>query len=363
MRLARYHAQFTDIRRFHAMTDTQRIGLVGGTGYAGAELLRLLSQHPRARVTAVTSRGEAGTPVAEAYPQLRGIVDLDFVEPGADTFADCDVVFFATPHAAAMHQVPALLAAGKRVIDLSADFRLRDPELWARWYGVTHACPEHIAEAVYGLPEINRAAIADAKLVACPGCYPTAVVLGFKPLLDAGVVSLDGLIADAKTGVSGAGKSLRSNFLFAEMSDSFKAYGVGGHRHLPEIRQVLSDRVGRAVDLTFVPHLVPMIRGIHATLYARLDGQVDLQTLFEQSYVGEPFVDVLPAGATPETRHVRTSNMCHIAVHRPAGGEMAVVLSVIDNLVKGAAGQAVQCFNLMIDAPEDCALAAPGALP
>ncbi|MDA3919246.1 MAG: N-acetyl-gamma-glutamyl-phosphate reductase [Salinisphaera sp.] len=345
------------------MTGKYRIGLVGGTGYAGAELLRLLCVHPHADICAVTSRQAAGTPVAEAYPQLRGMIDLDFSDASVDELADCDIVFFATPHAAAMHDVPALLEAGKRVIDLSADFRLRDSDLWARWYNVEHACPELIERAVYGLPELNRAALPAADLVACPGCYPTSMILGFKPLIDAGVVDLDHLIANAVTGVSGAGKSLKPGFLYAEMADSFKAYGVAGHRHLPETRQILAALAGKEVGLTFVPHLVPMIRGIHATLYAQLNETRDLQALFEASYVDEPFVDVLPAGSTPETRHVRASNMCRLAVHWPAGGDTAVVLSVIDNLVKGAAGQAVQCFNLMIGAPEACSLTAPGPVP
>jgi N-acetyl-gamma-glutamyl-phosphate reductase len=350
------------------MAQAQRIGIVGGTGYAGAELLRLLGTHPYADIVAVTSRGDAGTPVSDAYPQLRGAIDLDFVEPTAANLAACDIVFFATPHAAAMHDVPALLGAGKRVIDLSADFRLKDAGEWASWYGVEHACPELIEQAVYGMPELNRAAIANADLVAAPGCYPTAVVLGFKPLLDAGLVDAASLIADAKTGVSGAGKSLKPGFLFAEMQESFKAYGVAGHRHLPEIRQILGGLAGGDIGLTFVPHLVPMIRGIHATLYGRLNapeqGSADaLQAQYENAYADEPFVDVLPAGAMPETRHVRGANMCRMAVHRPSGGDTVVVLSVIDNLIKGAAGQAVQCFNLMIGAEENCALAAPGALP
>lgn len=351
------------------MSNKQRIGIVGGTGYGGAELLRLLARHPDAQVVAVTSRGDAGTPVAQAYPQLRGVIDLDFVAPDTNNLRDCDVVFFATPHAAAMHDVPALLEAGKRVIDLSADFRLRDARLWAHWYGTEHVCPELIERAVYGMPELYRSSIAEADLVACPGCYPTAIILGFKPLIDAGLVDLDHLIANAATGVSGAGKSLKPGFLFAEMADSFKAYGVAGHRHLPEIRQVLGDLSGSAasqIGLTFVPHLVPMIRGIHATLYAQLSGQADLQALFETTYANEPFVDVMPPGSTPETRHVRGANVCRIAVHRPGDGNegnTAVVLSTIDNLVKGAAGQAVQCFNLMIGVPENRALADPGALP
>ena len=346
------------------MAGRQKIGLVGGTGYAGAELLRLLSAHPDAEIVAVTSRSAAGTPVAEAYPQLRGVVDLAFTTPEGGRLDECDVVFFATPHAAAMHDVPRLLDAGVRVVDLSADFRLRDPELWAQWYNTVHAAPELIERAVYGLPELGRRdAIAAADLVACPGCYPTAILLGFKPLVEAGIVDLDRLIADAKTGVSGAGMKLAPGFLFAEATDSFKAYGVSGHRHLPEIRQFLRELAQHEVGLTFVPHLVPMVRGIHATLYAGLTGEADLQTLYEQAYRDEPFVDVLPAGGTPETRHVRATNMCRIAVHRPLEGDQAVVLSTIDNLVKGAAGQAVQCFNLMIGAPETRGLTATAPVP
>jgi N-acetyl-gamma-glutamyl-phosphate reductase len=339
------------------------VGIVGATGYTGVELLRLLAVHPGARIELVTSRGEAGRPVADLFPNLRGHVTLTFSAPDPARLAECDLVFFATPNGTAMAHVPALLAAGARVIDLAADFRLRDAELWAQWYGQTHACPELLGEAVYGLPEINRAAIAGARLVANPGCYPTAVILGLLPLLEAGLVDPSDLIADAKSGVSGAGRKAAVGTAYAEVDESFKAYGVPGHRHLPEISQVLSERAGTGVGLTFVPHLVPMIRGIHATLYAKLSRSCALQEHYEARYADEPFVDVLPAGAHPETRSVRGSNHCRIALHRPGDAERVVILSVIDNLVKGAAGQAVQNMNLMFGLDERMGLDAPALLP
>ncbi len=341
-----------------------RVGVVGGTGYTGVELLRLLAGHPEVRLEAITSRGEAGRPVAELFPNLRGHVELCFSEPDVARLGRCDLVFFATPNGIAMGMVPELLAAGARVIDLAADFRLRDASQWAQWYGMEHACPGLLAEAVYGLPEVNRAAIREARLVANPGCYPTAVQLGLLPLLEAGVVSAEGLIADCKSGVSGAGRKAAVGTLLAEAGDSFKAYAVPGHRHLPEIRQGLEAATGAPVELTFVPHLTPMIRGIHATLYARLrDPDRDLQALFEARYRDEPFVDVLPPGAHPETRSVRGANHCRIAVHRPQDGDTLVVLSVIDNLVKGAAGQAVQNMNLMFGLDEALGLGGIGLLP
>lgn len=325
-----------------------KVGVVGGTGYTGVELLRLLVRHPGVQLTAITSRGEAGMPVADMFPSLRRRVDLKFVTPQDAALEQCDVVFFATPNGIAMKQAAELVAAGVRVIDLAADFRIRDIAEWEKWYGMSHAAPDLVAEAVYGLPEVNRDKIRTARVLANPGCYPTAVQLGFLPLVEAGVVELSSLVADAKSGVSGAGRKAEVHTLFAEAADSFKAYGVGGHRHLPEIRQGLVRMAGdQAVGLTFVPHLTPMIRGIHATLYGRLSKDVDLQALFETRFAGEPFVDVMPAGSHPETRSVRASNMCRIAVHRPQGGDTVVVLSVIDNLVKGAAGQAVQNMNIM----------------
>ncbi len=338
-------------------------GVVGATGYTGVELLRLLAVHPGVEPVLVTSRGEAGRRVDALFPNLRGHVDLEFVMPEPARLAECDVVFFATPNGTAMQMVPELLAAGGRVIDLAADFRLRDVNEWARWYGLEHACPELAAEAVYGLPEINREAIRGARLVANPGCYPTAVSLGFLPLLEREAVDPGSLIADAKSGVSGAGRKAQVGTLFSETHDSLKAYGVPGHRHLPEILQTLSTAGGPDVRLVFVPHLTPMIRGIHATLYARLTRELDLQELYETRYAGEPFVDILPEGAHPDTRSVRGSNTCRMAVHRPPNSDLVVVLSTIDNLVKGAAGQAVQNMNLMFDLREESGLTAPALLP
>lgn len=334
-----------------------KVGIVGGTGYTGVELLRLLAQHPQVELSVITSRGEVGRPVAELFPNLRDRVSLCFSEPDPEILGLCDVVFFATPNGTAMQMTPAFLEAGVKVIDLAADFRLKDPQLWEQWYGMPHACPELLQEAVYGLPEINRKEICGARLIANPGCYPTAVTLGFLPLLEQRLIDPGRLIADAKSGVSGAGRGASVGALLCEASESFKAYAVPGHRHLPEIRQGLEAVLGAPVGLTFVPHLTPMIRGIHATLYAELqaDGEV-LQALYEGRYGSEPFVDVLPAGSHPETRSVKGANMCRIALHRPQRGNTVVVLSVIDNLIKGAAGQAVQNMNLMFGLEETLGL-------
>lgn len=340
-----------------------RAAVVGATGYTGVELLRLLVGHSEVEIGVVTSRSEAGSRVDAMFPNLRGHLDLEFSMPDPARLAECDVVFFATPNGTAMQSVPALLEAGVRVIDLAADFRIKDRGIWERWYGMPHACPELLPEAVYGLPELNREAIARARLVANPGCYPTAVSLGLLPLVERGLVDLDWMVADAKSGVSGAGRKAQTGFLFSETEESFKAYGIPGHRHLPEIRQTLAVAAGREVGLTFVPHLVPMIRGIEATLYARAQGDFDWQDLYETRYRDEPFVDVLPAGSHPETRSTRGANMCRMAVHRPQGGDVLVVSSVIDNLVKGAAGQAVQNLNVMFHLEETLGLAAPALLP
>lgn len=330
-----------------------KVGIVGGTGYTGVELLRLLAAHPQVELAVITSRSEEGMPVSDMFPNLRGYVDLAFTAPDIAALARCDVVFFATPHGVAMKTAGELVERGVKVIDLGADFRIKDVPLWEQWYGMEHTRPDLVDKAVYGMPELNREAIRSAHLIACPGCYPTAVTLGFIPLLERGLVSADALVADCKSGASGAGRKAAVPLLQAEVDGSFKAYGASGHRHLPEIRQNLAAVKGKEVGLTFVPHLLPMVRGIHATLYARLeDASVDLQALYEQRYAAEPFVDVLPAGSHPETRTVRGTNTCRIALHRPEPGGTAVLLAVIDNLVKGAAGQAVQNMNLMFDFPE-----------
>lgn len=341
-----------------------KVGIIGGTGYTGVELLRVLTTHPGVDVSVITSRAEAGVPVTELFPNLRGHIDLTFVEPASARLIDCDVVFSATPNGVAMTYARELIDAGVRVIDIAADFRLKDRATWERWYGMEHVCPELLAEAVYGLPELNREQIREARLVANPGCYPTAIVLGLIPLLEINGVELETLIADAKSGVSGAGRSAKVGSLLSEVSDSLKAYAVAGHRHGPEIQQTLEKIAGREVSLTFVPHLAPMIRGIHATMYARATQvKPNIQKLYEKRYTSEPFIDILPADYHPDTRSVRGSNMCRISVHHPGDRNTIVVLSVIDNLVKGAAGQAVQNMNIMFGLDESEGLKLPPLLP
>jgi N-acetyl-gamma-glutamyl-phosphate reductase len=340
-----------------------KIGVIGGTGYTGVELLRLLAAHPEADLRVITSRGEAGKKVAELFSNLRGHVDLVFTEPDPKVLAACDVVYSATPNGVAMTHARELLKAGVKFIDLAADFRLKDPAAWEKWYGMPHACPELLAEAVYGLPEVNREKIKKARLVANPvATRPPCNWVFSAP--GSMIVDTQHLIADAKSGVSGAGRKAEVSTLFSAAADSMKAYGVAGHRHWPEIRQGLDGVKAKPVGLTFVPHLTPMIRGIHATLYARLTKPgVDLQAVFEKRYANEPFVDVMPAGSHPETRSVRASNVCRIAVHQPQGGDTVVVLSVIDNLVKGAAGQAIQNMNIMFGLDERLGLDQAGILP
>ena len=340
-----------------------KVGIVGGTGYTGVELIRLIANHRDVEIEVITSRSNAGTLVSDVYPNLRGRISLVFSEPSLEAYKNCDLVFFATPNATAMLQAQELLDAGIKVIDLAADFRIKDVDLWQKWYGANHACPDLLEQAVYGLPELNRDAIRSANLVANPGCYPTSVILGLLPLLKNGLIEPSNIIADCKSGASGAGRGANVGTLFSEVTESVKAYGTAGHRHLPEIRQILQT-INADSNLVFSPHLMPMIRGIHSTLYADAIGSADdAQYIFEQAYKDEPFVDVMPSGSHPETRSVKGANTCRIAVHYLEESNKYVVLSVIDNLVKGAAGQAVQNMNLMFGFEEDAGLQSLGMMP
>ena len=343
-----------------------KVGIVGGTGYTGVELLRLLAIHPNVELVAITSRGDAGLAVADMFPSLRGYVDLAFTDPANANLNQCDVVFFATPHGVAMSQAQALLEANVKVIDLAADFRLQDTVVFEKWYKMPHSCPDVLKNAVYGVPELNRDKIKSAKVIGNPGCYPTTVLLGLSPLLEKDLIDFSApIIADSKSGVSGAGRKAEVATLFAEASDNMKAYGVSGHRHHPEIHAQLTQMAGKEVQFIFVPHLIPMIRGMLSTIYVKLSEKArstDLQALFETRYQQERFVDVLPAGVLPETRSVRGSNQIRIALHKQAGDYLTLVV-VQDNLVKGAAGQAVQNMNIMFNVPENTGLEVVPLLP
>lgn len=334
-----------------------RAGVVGATGYTGQELLRLLLAHPAVELAAIASVHRAGQHIADALPQFRGVLDVRFCAP-ADT-ADCEVVFFALPHGQAMVHVPGLLQSGTRVIDLSADFRLPEA-LWRETYGEPHYCPELLAEAVYGLPELHSRRLADARLVANPGCYPTATLLAIAPLLQAQAITPQ-LVVDAKSGVTGAGRKTSDNLLYAQIDGALQPYGLPRHRHHAEIINGLGES-GRGLILTFVPHLVPMKRGLLASIYATLTRETDIQALLEERYAEEPFVHVLPTGASLNTATAVGCNHCLLSVHRVEGSHL-VLFSAIDNLVKGAAGQAVQNMNLMFSRPQVEGLAALPWLP
>lgn len=343
-----------------------KLAIIGGTGYTGVELLRLLAQHPRAEVVAISSRSEAGRPVADLFPNLREHYDLRFTDPADVDYADIDLVFFATPHGVAQSSMAKVLSSGTKVVDLSADFRIQDQQVWEHWYNQDHQCPELISEAVYGLPEVNRDKIRDARLVAAPGCYPTSAQLGLIPLLEqSGLVNLETIVVNSASGVTGAGRQASLATLFSEVNDSFSAYKVSGHRHLPEIEQGLASIAGAPVTITFVPHLLPVNRGIHTTLYLDLldSAERDYQAIFEDRYRDEPFVDVLPEGQLPTLKSVRGTNMCRLSVQRPLGRNKLVVAVVEDNLTKGASGQAIQCMNIMLGFDEAAGLESVALMP
>jgi N-acetyl-gamma-glutamyl-phosphate reductase len=351
-------------------TPKIKVGIVGGTGYTGVELLRLLAVHPNVTLTAITSRGEAGLPVADMFPSLRGLVDIAFSDPANADLSACDVVFFATPHGVAMSQAPALVAAGVKVIDLAADFRLQDTAIFEKWYKMPHSCADILKESVYGLPELYRDNIKVANVIGNPGCYPTTILLSLAPLLEQGYIDFSApIVADSKSGVSGAGRKAEVATLFAEASDNMKAYGVAGHRHQPEVHAQLAQLAGLSSDqiqFIFVPHLIPMIRGMLSTIYVKLTDkgqQTDLQALYESRYANEQFVDVLPAGQLPETRSVRGANFLRIALHKQADTGYLTLVVVQDNLVKGAAGQAVQNMNILFNLNEATGLTVVPLLP
>jgi N-acetyl-gamma-glutamyl-phosphate reductase len=345
-----------------------KIGIVGGTGYTGVELLRMLSQHPNAELSMITSRKEAGTRLDAMFPSLRGRCDLSFSDTATADFTKCDVVFYATPHGVAMADAPKMMAAGVKIIDLAADFRFRDHTIFERVYKMPHSCPDLNKEAAYGLVELNREALKKARIVGNPGCYPTTMQIGFHPLLKSGLIDASHLIADCASGISGAGKKAENDYLFAESSDSMKAYNVNGHRHQFETAARLQEMTGDKVGLIFAPHLMPAIRGMHSTLYARLNAKglamtnEQIQALFVEAYKGEQFIDVMPFGAYPETRFSRGSNMLRLALQRPTEDTL-MVLVVQDNLVKGAAGAAVQCMNVMFGLRESAGLDAVALSP
>ncbi|EOR07785.1 N-acetyl-gamma-glutamyl-phosphate reductase [Acinetobacter sp. ANC 3926] len=346
------------------------VGIVGGTGYTGVELLRLLLRHSQVQVRILTSRTEAGKRVADMFPSLRGHTALEFSDLDLDQLAQCDVVFFATPHGVAMQHVEKLIAAGTKVIDLAADFRLQDLVQFEKWYGMQHSCPAILKDSVYGLTELNREKIKQAQVIGNPGCYPTTVQLGLAPLLKNvdQLIQTQSIIVDAKSGVSGAGRKASLGMIYSENADNFKAYGVAGHRHHPEIVEALeniSGQKGQFDQLIFVPHLVPMIRGMLSTIYVDLTEQgqqLDLQALYEDFYKDERFVDVMPANSSPETRSVRGANELRIALYRPQANKL-IILVAQDNLVKGAAGQAIQNMNLMFGFDEAAGLEGIGLLP
>jgi N-acetyl-gamma-glutamyl-phosphate reductase len=337
-----------------------KAAVLGASGYSGLELLRILLRHPGIEIAAVTSEQRAGQPVGDAYPALRGCLDLRFEAADPERLASrVGLAFTALPHAASAPAVAALRKAGVAVADLSADFRLRELATYQAWYG-PHAAPELLGRAVYGLPELHREALRGAELVACPGCYPTSVLLPLAPFLREGLVESAGIAVDAKSGVSGAGRKLEAEYLFAELDENSRAYKVGhAHRHAPEIEEQAAAVAGEPVRVTFVPHLIPAIRGIVTSIYCRPKRRLDsaqARAVLAAAYAGEPFVRVLPAGETPSLAAVRGSNFCDVAAVADERNGTLVLLSALDNLGKGAAGQAVQCANLMLGLPETAGL-------
>jgi len=339
-------------------SNAVRIGILGASGYTGAELLRLLARHPQAEIRLLTANAKAGKAVAEVFPHLAGVDLPKLVKVEDADWSELDVVFCALPHGTTQ-EIIAKLPQHLKIVDLSADFRLHDVAAYAKWYGHEHKAPALQKEAVYGVTELARAAVRKARLVANPGCYPTAAQLPLVPLVEAGAIETGDIIIDAKSGVTGAGREAKEANLFAEVSEGVHAYGIASHRHAPEIEQGLSDAAGKPIIVNFTPHLMPMNRGIEETIYVKLhDGATadDLRETLAKRYAGEPFVRIVAKGVVPHTRHVRGSNHDWIGVFADRIPGRAILISVIDNLVKGASGQAIQNMNAMLGIPETTSL-------
>ncbi len=345
---------------------TIRVSILGGSGYTGVELLRILFSHPEVEVVSVTSRKHAGQRVQDVFPSMTGFYDLKFIEPDIDDLSkDSEYCFTCVPHATAMNIVPRLLEKDVKVIDLSADFRIKDKKIYEAWYQA-HSCPELLNEAVYGLPEIYREEIARSQLVANPGCYPTSIILPLYPLLKEGKVSSKGIIVDSKSGTSGAGRGLNTATLFCEVNEGFKAYKVGNHRHTPEIEQELSSAAGKKTTINFTPHLVPMSRGILSTIYVNIENGItedEIRNFLKEFYRDRPFVKILEENTLPNVSSVRGTNLCHIGLKLDQRTGRLIIISVIDNLFKGASGQAVQNLNIMAGMEETIGLLFPGIYP
>jgi N-acetyl-gamma-glutamyl-phosphate reductase len=357
-------------------SDTIKVAVVGASGYTGGELLRLLAGHPKMKIAAVTSEQSAGKPVAAMFPSLASVVSLNFEALAPESIARrVDAVFLALPHTKSLQPVAACMAAGKHVVDLSADYRLTDPAVYETWYKTPHDQQNLLKQAVYGLPEFHREAIKKARLVASPGCYPTAAIVQLAPLVAKGLIHLDTIVIDAKSGISGAGRSPALPYHFPEAHESLEAYKIGQHRHIPEIEQelaLLSQRHGKAksaarsVTVAFTPHLVPMNRGILSTAYCRLVNPMpldQLRALYKDFYKGEKFIRVHDGDVSANPRHVRGSNFCDVSVFADTRAGWVVTVAALDNLIKGAAGQAIQAMNLMLGFPEDMGISGPGIYP
>jgi N-acetyl-gamma-glutamyl-phosphate reductase len=336
-----------------------KVGIIGASGYTGQELVRILASHPKVEITVATSERFAGSAIDEIFPSLKGVIDLRLSKLSVQRVArESDIIFTALPHGQSMKVVAECIKRGKRVIDLSADFRLKDKDLYERWYG-KHTCPDLLLEAIYGLPEIYRDEVKNAQLVANPGCYPTSAIIALAPLVEAGMIAFSGIVVDAKSGVSGAGRNPSMTNLFCEVAEGLKAYAVAQHRHAPEMDQVLSARAGEHIHILFVPHLIPINRGILSTSYARVVGEASTErayAVYQGHYGNEPFIRLCPSGTFPSTTEVRGSNYCDLGVLADDSSGQLIVISAIDNLVKGASGQAVQNMNIMCGFPETMGL-------